>query len=151
MKATAHSFFLTGYIPTPKWLDVSSDVAAVLTVCLYHVCIDIITKNLKRAEASGTKLSDPMGNLSLCHTPLVLWICDLPEQHMQACILNNQLPVTLATWEQFGDKTAHPHCTCTHTLTHIAQACWEMDLTLIPLFIKTCRPLGLNGIHQPFW
>ena len=63
MKATTHSFSLTGYIPTPKWLNVSSDVTAVLTACLYHVCIDIITKDLKRAEASGTKLSDPMGNL----------------------------------------------------------------------------------------
>ena len=89
MKATPCSFSLTGYIPTPKWLDVSSDVAAVLTAHLYHVCINIITKNLKRAEASGTKLSNPMGNLRLCHTPLMSWICDLPEQRMQACILNN--------------------------------------------------------------
>ena len=48
-------------------------------------------------------------------------------------------------------NTPHPHCTHTHILTHMAQACQEMDPTLIPLFIKTCRPLGLNGVHQPFW
>ena len=104
MKVTVYSFSLTSYIPTPKWLDVSSDITAVLIDCPYHVCIDIITKNLKRAEASGTKPSDPMGNLRLCHTPLILCICDLPEQCIQACILNNQSPVTLATLEQFVNK-----------------------------------------------
>ena len=70
---------------------------------------------------------------------------------MQACILSNQSPVTLAMLEQFGDKYPKPPCTHTYTLALIAQACTKTDPTIIPQFAKTCQALGLNGIHQPFW
>ena len=47
MKATAHVFTLTSYIPTPHWLNVSKEVTAVFTACLYHTYIDITTKILE--------------------------------------------------------------------------------------------------------
>ena len=62
MKATACAFALTAYVPIPHWLNVSKEVAAILTARLYHVCIDIITETLKKAEKDGAYLSDPMGN-----------------------------------------------------------------------------------------
>ena len=151
MKATARAFALTAYVPIPHWLNVSKEVAAILTARLYHVCIDIITETLKKAEKDGAYLSDPMGNRRICHTPLVSWICDLPEQRMQACVLSNQSPVTLATLEQFGDKYPKPPRTRTRTLALITQACTKTDPAIIPQFAKTCQALGLNGIHQPFW
>lgn len=151
MKATARTFGLAGYVPTPTWLNVTKEVASVLTARLYHVCIDIITKNLKAAEKHGARMSDPAGNIRICHTPLVSWICDLPEQRMQACVLNNQSPVTLATLEQFGDPDPKLHRTRYHTMDLIRQALKETDPAFIPQYIKTCQPLGLNGVHQPFW
>ena len=151
MKATAHAFALTAYVPTPHWLNVSKGVAAILTARLYHVCIDIIIETLKKAEKDGAYLSDPMGNQRICHTPLISWICDLPEQRMQACILSNQSPVMLTTLEQFGDKYPKPPRTRTHTLALITQACTKMDPAIIPQFAKMCQALGLNGVHQPFW
>lgn len=140
MKATSHLFTLTGYIPIPKWLNVSSEVATILTAHLYHACIDIITKNLKKAEAHGTKLSDPSGNAQTCHMPLILWICNLPEQHMQACVISSQSPVILTTTAQIGDKFPHPHHTCSHTLSLIKQVLQQMDPVLIPQFVKACQP-----------
>lgn len=128
MKATSHSFALAGYIPTPKFEDVFREVATVLTNSLYHTCIDIITENLKRAEKTVVILDDPNGNEWICHTLLVSWIADLSEQRMQACIMNNQSPVTLATLKQFGDKNPHPWRTRAHTLNLIEEACMNVKL-----------------------
>ena len=128
MKATTCTCTLTSYIPMPHWLNLSKEVTPVLTTCLYHAYINIISKNLKWAEVDGAYLSNPMGHLRHCHTPLVSWICDLSEQHPQ------------------------PHHTHTHTHTHtlIWQAFKEADPALIPQFMKTCEPLDLNGVHQLF-
>ena len=87
----------------------------------------------------------------MCHTPLISCIFDLPEQCMKACINNNWSPVTLAITVQFGDKSPHPPHTCSHTHSLIKDAFKGMDPALIPQFIKTCQPLGLNNIHQLFW
>lgn len=151
MKATSHSFGLAGYLPTPKFINVSKDVHAVLVNRMYHACVDVITATLKQTERDGAWFDDPNGHLRFCHTPLVSWIADLPEQRMQACVINNQSPVSLAKLNQFGDKEPHPHRTRAFTLDLINQACSATDPAMIPQFIKTCKALGLNGVHQPFW
>ena len=70
MKATSHSFALAAYLPIPKFVNVSAPVHVLLTARVYHICLDIITVNLKLAEAGGMVMSDPSGRLRMCHTPL---------------------------------------------------------------------------------
>ncbi|KIM76557.1 hypothetical protein PILCRDRAFT_46645, partial [Piloderma croceum F 1598] len=80
MKATSHVFALAAYLPIPKFLHVSAAIHVVLTAHVYHICVSVITKNLKLADAHGVIMSDPRGNLHMSHTLLAAWIGDLPEQ-----------------------------------------------------------------------
>jgi hypothetical protein len=151
MKATAHAFVLAAYLPIPKFLDVSAPVQAALAARIYHICLGIISQNLKPAERNGELMPDPSGALRHCHTPLTSWIGDLPEQRILACVLSNQSPFTLATFEQFGDLHNLLRRDHDHTLNLIRQACQSADPASLPKFVAVCQALGLNGVHQPFW
>jgi len=151
MKATSHAFALAAYLPIPKFLDVSPPVQACLAARVFHICLSIVTSNLRVAEKNGVVMSDPAGLQHVCHTPLASWIADLPEQRMLACVLGNQSPFSTATHDEFGDDYEHPRRTRDHTLQRIRHACLQTIPTFIPAFLKTCQPLGLNGVHQPFW
>ena len=151
MKATSHAFSLTTYLPIPKFINVSTQVQALLTARIYHICIDTITANLKFAEAHGILMSDPSGQICMCCTLLASWIADLPKQHLLACVLSNQSAFTTATSDAFGDLHSCAPRTRTYTLNLIAQACSSTDPMSIPTYIKTSQSLGLNGVHQPFW
>ena len=151
MKATSHAFALAAYLPIPKFFNVSPQVHAILTARVYHICLDILTANLKHADVHGVPMSDPWGQVRLCHTPLVSWIADLPEQRLLACILSNQSAFTTATSNDFGDYHSLPPCNRDYTLNLIAQACLTTDPASISTFAKTCQTFGLNGVHQPFW
>src|ERR1700683_2449209 len=139
MKATAHAFALAVYLPIPKFLNVSAQVQATLVAHIYHTCLDIICVNLKLAERNGVKLSDPAGQERRCHTPLVSWIADLPEQHLLACVLANQSPYTLADHRQFRDLHSLPPRHHNHTLNLIRQACATAQPASLPNFIKVCH------------
>lgn len=97
MKATSHSFSLAAYLPIPKFENVSAQEQSLLSSRVYHVCLDIITQSLKRAEDVGSDLSDPTGQVRKCHTPLVSWIADLPEQRVLSGVTSNQSPTSIAT------------------------------------------------------
>ena len=151
MKVTSHSFSLAAYLPIPKFLNVTPPIHAILSACIYHIWISTIVCNLKVAEADGVLMSDPSGNLQLCHMQLASWITDLPEQHLIAGVLGNQSPISEATLSSFGSSNLSPHQTCDLTLERICQACRTAKPSIIPQFIKVCEPLGLIGVHQPFW
>jgi hypothetical protein len=84
MKATSQAFTLTVYLPIPKFLNVSMDIHAVLTACVYHVSLNIITIGLKYVEKHSVLMSDPWGQEHVCHTPLASWIVDLPPVSLAA-------------------------------------------------------------------
>ncbi|KAI6138987.1 hypothetical protein BKA82DRAFT_4332405 [Pisolithus tinctorius] len=99
-------------------------------------------KNLVIANQDGKVMSDPMGNLWVIHTPLVSWIADYPEQLLIACVSSKNLPILLATAEQFGNTICQP----LHVYTvAIHDPC---DITA---FHKVCLTKHLNGIMEPFW
>ena len=109
MKATSHSFALAAYLPIQKFLNVSPPIHAALVARVYHICLSIITQNLKAAEMFGAEMSDPWGRLRICHTPLASWIADLPEQRLLSCVLASQSAFTTATTKEFGDDNDHPY------------------------------------------
>ena len=151
MKATSHSYTLAAYLLIPKFLDVSPPIHAALVAHIYHICLSIITQNLKAAEMFGAEMSDPLGRLYICHTPLASWIADLPEQRLLSCILTSQSAFTTATTKEFGDNHDHPCRTLSYILDQIQEVCVHTNPQFIGTFLKACHLLGLNGIHQPFW
>jgi hypothetical protein len=151
MKATSHAFALAAYLPIPKFLNVTPQVHAVLSARVYHICISTIMEGLKLADAHGAVMSDPNGAQRLCHTPLVSFIGDLPEQRVITCVLSNQSPISEASSSQFGDSDPHPRRTRELILDRIDRACLAASPDSVPEFIKVCEPLGLNGVYQPFW
>jgi hypothetical protein len=151
MKATSHSFTLVAYLPILKFLGVSAPVQAALTARVYHISLNTVFYNLKIAKRNGVVMPDPWGQKRFCHTPLVSMIADLPEQHLQSCVLSNRSVFTTAVVGQYGDDHDHPHCTRDHTLNLIKEACIRTDPKFVGAFVKTCQDVGLNGVHQPFW
>ena len=55
MKATSHSFALAAYLPIPKFLNVSPPIHVALIARVYHICLSIITQNLKARKCLGLK------------------------------------------------------------------------------------------------
>lgn len=156
MKATSHSFVVAGYLPIPKFQDVSREVQSILDARCFHICLDIVFRRLKEAELrdgpqSGVPLCDPNGQIRQCHTPLVSAIADLPEQRLLSCVASNQSPRSLAVQHQFGDGIKYASRTRDHTIDLIAQACATADPRLVSGFHKACHSLGLSGVIHPFW
>ena len=151
MKATSHSYSLATYLPIPKFKGVPSEEQSLLSNHIYHICLDIITHSLKEAKDVGKDLSDPAGNVCQCHTPLVSWIADLPEQHVPVGVTSSQSPTSTTTLNKFGDGICHLHHICNFTPSNIAMACSTADPKDLPPFIKASSLLSLNGVHQPFW
>jgi hypothetical protein len=75
---------------------------------LYHQCLNIVLAPLKAAAQFGVMLSDPLGNLRWCFTPLSSFIVDAPEAQLILCTGGKSSPVTTANYKQFGDDFRHP-------------------------------------------
>lgn len=155
MKATSQAFALVGYLPIPKFLNVSATVQAALLARVYHESVETITTRLAHAEYNGHTMPDPDGNMRTCHTPLISHISDLPEQRMISCVLQSHSPTSIATLAQFGDFVQQPPRTRAHQLGLFAQVHTRMRLApdpqSIPAFVKEAARFGLLGVARPFW
>lgn len=151
MKATSHSFVSLAYLPIPKFLDVGSDLQATLSMRVYHLCFDIFTSSLKRAERVGHLMPDGSGTVRFCFTPLVSHIMDLAEQRQAAIVLTNQSPTSTASYHLFGDAAQCPPRTRQHTLNLINQACLRADPNDLEAYTREAGRLGLLGVHEPYW
>ena len=96
-------------------------------------------------------MSDPVGNLWYCYTPLAAYIVDTPELSLLACTSPKASPFTTATHKQFGDPVLHPPRIGTHTLSAIRQALEKCSPHDYQAFLRAVKVLHLNGIVVPFW
>ncbi|KAI6102275.1 hypothetical protein F5141DRAFT_992439, partial [Pisolithus sp. B1] len=81
-KGSSHAFLLLALMPIPAFTHPATRICSVLEVCLFHHCLDIVLKPLKLATHFGRMMSDPIGNLHYCFTPLVSYIsiqCNINE------------------------------------------------------------------------
>ncbi|KAI5986054.1 hypothetical protein EDC04DRAFT_2873618 [Pisolithus marmoratus] len=113
--------------------------------------LNFVLKPLKVAAAVGVMMSDPIGNLHYCFTPLVTYIADTPEQSLLACTNPKASPVSTAMCKEFRDPFPHPSCTAGRTLDDIEWACCQADPDDFEDFLKVAKCYYLNGIHKPFW
>ncbi|KAF8436374.1 hypothetical protein L210DRAFT_3319453, partial [Boletus edulis BED1] len=101
-KASSHAFLLLALMPISQFLHPNKRMCSVLDARLFHQCLDIVVEPLKTAARIGRMMSDPVGNLQHCFTPLAAYIVDTPEACMLACVCGKTSPVTMASYKEFG-------------------------------------------------
>ena len=151
-KATSNSYVLLALIPIPKFIHPKKKVCGMLEARLYHQCLDIVLRPLKSAAQLGVMLSDPLGNLRWCFTPLAAFIVDTPESQLISCVGGKSSPVTTAIHDQFGDDFRHPPRTGAITLSTINEVNMVPEATeSFEKYEKVAKTYQLNGAHLPFW
>ena len=148
MQATSHAWRCVAFIPTPTF-DIHPDYQTLLISRVFHQCMDIIFESLKGCALNGSRMTDALGYICSCYTPLVAYIADLLEQQLITCVAKNASPVTTVTLAQFGDSTPHPPCTGSSTLKLIEDLCREVNPWNIVSFQKKAKALKLlvSGIQ----
>ena len=118
---------------------------------LTHDVLNKLLSPLRTAATVGVMMSDPVGNLRYCYTPIAAWIADTPEESLIAATSPKASPITVALSKQFGDPFCHPARMAAITLASIQAACTKHSPSNYKAFLKVCRRLGLNGVIEPFW
>ncbi|KIJ07681.1 hypothetical protein PAXINDRAFT_19152 [Paxillus involutus ATCC 200175] len=150
MQATSHAWRCVAFMPIPSF-DVHPDFQTLLVSRVFHRCMDIVFGSLKQSAQTSYFMTDGLGCIRNCFTPLVSYIADLPEQQLVACVSKNASPVTTATLPEFSDGQLHPPRSGMSTLQLIQQVCSEADPWDIKRFQKQAKLVKLLGVHQPFW
>ncbi len=150
-KGSARCWFMVGQIPVAKWHEEKD--ATILTRRLYHVCMDIITKNLKAASRVPVMMVDARGRWRKVRTILFVHLADLPEQHVIAGTTTSGAPSSLAVFNNFGRRRAHRLRHGSHTMgliSHIIRV-KRIRPDNLTKFRNATKILHLNGVHKPFW
>ena len=151
-KDTSNSYLLLALIPIPKFVHHHKRIRGMLDARHYHYCLDIILAPLKAAAQLGVMLSDPLGYLRWCFTPLASFIVDTPEAQLISCVGGKSSPITVAIYNQFGDDFRHPPRTGSITLDtinklHRSAVVFEN----LEKYEKAAKSYRLNGVQLPFW
>ncbi|KAG1868721.1 hypothetical protein C8R48DRAFT_598563 [Suillus tomentosus] len=148
-KLLSKAFLLTALLPIPKYLHPNQQMWGMLEDHLIHKCLSIILKPLMKAAEVGIMMSDPVGNVHHCFTPLAAYIIDTSEAAMLACVRGKTSPFTMASYLQFGDNFWHPARTRSITLGQLANITVNPDD--LEAYFEACADSRLNGVYAPFW
>ena len=150
-KNSLHGYLLLALLPIAKFVHKDSRIRGLLQDRLTHDVLTKLLSPLRTTATVGVMMSDPVGNLRYCYTPIAAWIADTPEESLIAATSPKTSPITVAFSKQFGDSFRHPARTAAITLATIQIACAEHTPSDYKAFLKVCRRLGLNGVTEPFW
>ncbi|KAI6022630.1 hypothetical protein EDC04DRAFT_2575111 [Pisolithus marmoratus] len=81
-KGLLHGHVLLTLLPIVSFIHGKTHVCSLQSNWLIHKSLDFMLKPLKVATAVGVVMSDPIGNLHYCFTPLVMYIADTLEQNL---------------------------------------------------------------------
>ena len=152
MKASNNSFILLALLPCPKFLHPVKKMRGPLENRVIHHCLDIVCAPLKVTAKKGEMMSDPLGQLRMCHTPLAVYIADTPEAAMLAGVAGKTSHLTVASYKQFGDSFRHEPRIGSTTLAQIDVLTKAVDPWDLEEYHKVAlNKFRLNVIHLPFW
>ena len=152
MKSTYYALPLIALLPCPKYLNLKKSLHGVMKNRLIHHCLDIICQPLKVASANGAFMSDSLGCVRLCFTPVVAYIVDTPEAAAIAGVGGKTSHLTLASHKTYGDDFHHPACLGSLTLAQIQYLTEETNPWDLEQYAKAAQKrYQLNGVHLPFW
>ena len=138
-KSSLHGYLLLALLPIAKFLHKDSRVRGLLQDRLTHDVLNKLLSPLRTAATVGIMMSDPVGNLQYCYTPIAAWIADMPEESLIAATSPKMSPITVAFSKQFGDPFHHPPRTAAITLAAIQTTCAEHTPSNYKAFLKVCR------------
>jgi len=150
MKTTSHAWSCIAYTPSPEFI-VHPDFQSVLEARVWHRCLDIVCTGLKLAARTGTFMNDPNSITRYCFTPLAVYITDLPEQLMIACVTKSVSPISLAEQNQFGDGIPYAPRDGELTLEILRELCMKIDPWRLQEFLAAAKKAHLSGVQLPFW
>jgi hypothetical protein len=150
-KVSHHAFLLLALLPIPKFLA-KKKIRGALESRLIHECLDFVLAPLKKAAEVGVLMSDPLGQLRFCFTPLASYIVDTPESALLAGVAGKTSSVTMASYKQFGDPFRHEPRTSSTTLAQLQALEMQVDPWNLHDYVhKAKKKYRLNGVHRPFW
>jgi len=150
-KASNHLFLLLALLPIPRFLYPKKKTRGVLESRLFHHCVNIVMEPLKTAARIGIMMSDPLGYLRFCFTPLAAYIVDTPESALISGVAGKTSSVTTASYKEFGDNFQHPPRTANFTIEQLKAVETDVHPWDIDAYIREAMKFRLNGVHRPFW
>jgi hypothetical protein len=151
MKASHHAFLLIALLPVPKFLHPNQRIRGVLESRLIHDCLDHVLQPLKKAAEIGVMMSDPLGFLRYCYTPLAAYVVDTPESTLLAGVASKTSSVTMATYKQLDDAFQHEPRTASTTIAQLQAIESVVDPWDLDVYFPEAQKRHLNGVHRPFW
>ena len=98
-KVSNHLFLLLALLLIPCYIHPTKKLQGVLESQLFHQCFDIVLALLKKAAEIGVMMSDPLGYLQFCFTPLAAYVMDTPELALISGVAGKTLSVTMALYK----------------------------------------------------
>ncbi|KAG9074521.1 hypothetical protein FRC06_010625, partial [Ceratobasidium sp. 370] len=160
-----HACILVAYIPKSKYehtmatlehrpKDVRTKLLGVLNRHLFHRCMEVITRTLRRPKAHD--VIDPEGNIRSVLYGLAAYIADLEEQWMIAALGKQTCPHCECDPNHLGDHASGPLRTPADILDKIKKIkteykkAWKHSPSLEE-FVRLAGECHLNGVDKPFW
>ncbi|QRV72034.1 hypothetical protein RhiJN_00048 [Ceratobasidium sp. AG-Ba] len=160
-----NAWVLVAYIPKSKFehamatledrpKDVRTKIRGVLNRRLFHRCMEIITRDLRRTKPHD--VVDPEGNIRSVLYELTAYIADLEEQWLVAGLGAQTCPHCESHTTCLGNPEYNPPRTPTDVLQKIKhiktqyRADWGRDISLEE-FVNRANEEHLNGVDKPFW
>lgn len=160
-----HAWILVAYIPKSKFQHaiaamenrpeaVRKKLLGVLNRRLFHRCMEIITRPLRRTQPHN--VIDPEGNIRSVLYELIGYIADLEEQWMIAGLGKQTCPHCDCDAKHLGDHEFAPPRTPADILRSIQKIkqdykdAWARSPSLEE-FVNLAGGQHLNGVDKPFW
>jgi len=150
-QSSKRAYVLIAYLPTAK-LDkhrLQSGAQSNARQRIFHACLHIIFRSLRKAAKDGIKLKDSEGFIRLCFTILAIYIADYPEQSLVTLTrCGTRCPKCWTGKEEFGENVKGDPRKPEETLHYIDEA---TELTTIAASDAFLKDVGLNCVPKPFW
>lgn len=155
MKATSYAFLVFILFPCPKFIA-PKKIRGALENRIIHMCLDFTLYPLKMVAAHGLMMTDPLGFIRNCFTPLAAYIVDTPEAALLSGVGGKTSHLTMATYKQFGDPFRHEPRTGSTTMAQLHAIRQNVIANQgnpddIADFLREAKKFRLNGIEKPFW
>lgn len=152
MKSSNHAFLLLALLPIPTFIH-DKKIIGTLESRLVHECLDFVLQPLKKAAEIGIMMTDALGYIRHCFTPLAAYMVDTPESALLACVAGKTSSVTMAYNKNFGDPFRHPPRIASTTLAQlqVIESKYHPWNDLKQYVKEAKKTFRLNGVHRPFW
>lgn len=151
MKYSNNAFVLCALLPVANFIHPTKRMRGVLNDRLLHQSLDVVLEPLKIAARIGIMMSDPLGRLRFCFTPLAAYIADTQEAIALSCVCGKTSPVTMAMYKQFGDSFRHESRSVSTTLAQLQSVNDRVNPRNLHEYFSAVQEFRLNGVDKPFW